>query len=470
MNQQKPKYEPPTIIRNTIGLMNKVGRRGNLTTETQIDGVSVDELTQRYGSPLFVFSEATLLRSIGEARSALESYMPQARLCWSYKTNYLGALCALFHREGSLAEVVSGMEYEKARRLGVQGSDIVFNGPAKTEDELRRAVQEQAIIHADHYEELRLLERIAHDLHMTVRVGVRVALDAGVVPRWDRFGFSLEAGDADQATKFIIGSPYLEFGGLHTHIGTYILEPTAYARAATKLAEFAKYIAVTYAVTPTHLDFGGGFASTNTLASQYHSGSLVPRPSEYIREIGQALREQGVAELPVYLETGRALVDDCGTLVTTVLATKRLPSGRNSLIIDAGVNLLFTAWWYRLDLLPCRPAEGFVEDTTVYGPLCMNIDCVRESIALPPMSAGDQLLIRPVGAYTFTQSMQFIHLRPACVMIAKSGQVDLIRRREVLDDLVAAEAIPERLLAGMRASPQTTPPNSAGEASSAIGA
>ena len=469
MNQKKPSYEPPTIIRNAIGLMNKVGRRGNLTTETHIDGISVEQLTQLYGSPLFVFSEATLLRSISDAHSALELHLPQARLCWSYKTNYLGAICAIFHRAGSLAEVVSGMEYEKARRLGVKGSDIIFNGPAKAEAELRRAIEEHAIIHADHYEELRLIERLAVELNAKVRVGIRISLDAGVVPRWDRFGFSLEAGDADQAVGFITKSPHLELGGLHTHIGTYILDPAAYARAATKMAEFAKYIAATRGTRPTHLDFGGGFASTNTLASQYQSGALVPRSAEYIREIGQALREQGVAEFPVYLETGRALVDDCGTLVSTVLATKRLPTGRNSIVIDAGVNLLFTAWWYRLDLVPCRAVEGFVDDTTVYGPLCMNIDCVRESIALPPMSAGDLLMIRPVGAYTFTQSMQFIHLRPACVLLAESGQVELIRRREVLDDLVAAEIVPERLVMSGVLPPGIAPPLAARGLDSAVG-
>jgi diaminopimelate decarboxylase len=394
---------------------------------------------------LFVYSETTLRRSIAEARSAIQMHLPQARLCWSYKTNYLNALCAIFHQEGSLAEVVSGMEYEKARRLGVPGHEIVFNGPAKTEDELRRALHERAIIHVDHSEELRLIERIAADAHIRPQVGVRVALDVGIAPRWDRFGFSLEKGGAEQAVKHIVNSPYLELGGLHTHIGTYILDPSAYARAGTKMATFASHIEAVLGVRPTHLDFGGGFASTNTLATQYHSGALVPRPSEYIREIGRALDECGGERWPVYLETGRALVDDCGSLLSTVLATKRLPTGRNSIVIDAGVNLLFTAWWYRLELLPSRPSEGFVEETTVYGPLCMNIDCVRESIALPPMSAGDTLIIRPVGAYTFTQSMQFIHLRPACVLITAAGDVELIRRREVLDDLVAPEFLPARL-------------------------
>ena len=445
MNSIRPRYEPPTIVRNTVGMMNKVGRRGSLVSKSQLDGINIDDLIKEFGSPLFVFSEATLRSRIREARAAIERHLPQAQLCWSYKTNYLGAVCSIFHQEGSLAEVVSGMEYEMARRLGVPGSSIVFNGPAKTEAELRRAIAERAIIHADHFEELRLLNLIARETRTKPKIGIRVALDAGIVPRWDRFGFSLESGAANQAVRFIVDSPHLDLGGLHSHIGTYILDPSAYGRTATKLAEFAAQIEGSFGRRITHLDLGGGFASTNTLASQYHSGALVPRPEEYIREIGRALADSRASAVPVYLETGRALVDDSGTLVTTVLATKRLPSGRSSIVIDAGVNLLFTAWWYRLELIPSRSVDGFVEDTTVYGPLCMNIDCVRESIALPAMSAGDALSIRPVGAYAFTQSMQFIHLRPACVLISEQGIAELIRRKEVLEDLIGPEIVPERL-------------------------
>ncbi|HEY5955370.1 MAG TPA: hypothetical protein VIV60_02405, partial [Polyangiaceae bacterium] len=167
-----PRYEPPTIVRNTIGLMNKVGRRGSLLSKTHIDGVAIDALTREYGSPLFVFSESSLRSRAREMLTVMQQHLPRSRLCWSYKTNYLGAICSIFHQEGSIAEVVSGMEYEKARRLGVKGHDIIFNGPAKTESELARAIQERAIIHADHFDELRMLEALARSRGRKVQVGV----------------------------------------------------------------------------------------------------------------------------------------------------------------------------------------------------------------------------------------------------------------------------------------------------------
>jgi diaminopimelate decarboxylase len=435
------------IVRNAFGAMNKVGRRGDLASNDRLDGISVDELCRQFGSPLFVFSERAMRARVREAKQAFARRYPHTALAWSYKTNYLGAICAVFHAEGSLAEVVSGMEYDMARRLGVPGDRIIFNGPAKTEGELRRAVAERAILHVDHLEEIYLLERIAAETGTTPVVGVRVSVDAGIVPRWDRFGLGLDNGQAMQAVRRIARGGKLAFGGLHTHIGTFVLEPAAYGRAATALAEFANELERTLGVVPRHLDLGGGFASTNTLGTQYHAG-MSPQVDDYAEAITTALIAGlgGRAQFPpLYIEAGRALIDDAGTLLATVVATKRLASGKRAIVIDAGVNLLFTAWWYRLNVAPARSVDTFVEDTTVYGPLCMNIDCVRESVALPDLKPGERVAISPVGAYTFTQSMQFIHLRPAVVLVDEHGKPELIRRAEVLDDLIGPEIVPARL-------------------------
>jgi diaminopimelate decarboxylase len=422
--------------------MNKVGRRGDLRSCGEVDGVPIDRLCAEFGSPLFVFSERRIRARAQEARNAFCRAYPETRLGWSYKTNYLSAICAIFHQEGSLAEVVSGMEYEKARRLGVPGRDIIFNGPAKTEEELERAIRERAIVHADHMEELYLIERIAERTRLRPQIGIRVGLDAGIHPRWDRFGFDLESGQAMEAARRIAHGGRLAFGGLHSHIGTFVLDPAAYGRSASKLRDFASQIQGTLGTAVTHLDLGGGFASTNTLSGQYHSGALAAPISEYADAITQELKG---GSWPLFIETGRALIDDAGTLLTTVVATKRLSTGKRAIVIDAGVNLLFTAWWYRLGISPARAVDSFVEDTTVYGPLCMNIDCVRESIPLPDLRSGEHLAIHPVGAYTFTQSMQFIRLRPACVLINQRGEPELIRRAEVCDDLTGPELLPPRL-------------------------
>jgi diaminopimelate decarboxylase len=142
------------------------------------------------------------------------------------------------------------------------------------------------------------------------------------------------------------------------------------------------------------------------------------------------------------LETGRALVDEAGTLISSVVATKRQPDGRRGLVVDAGVNLLFTSFWYKHDVAAAQETPGVPEPTVIYGPLCMNIDVMRDSVNLPPLGVGDRLLFRNVGAYNVTQWMQFIAMRPAVVMISTDGQVGVIRRAEQLDDLASLEEVP----------------------------
>jgi len=132
-------------------------------------------------------------------------------------------------------------------------------------------------------------------------------------------------------------------------------------------------------------------------------------------------------------------------MLTRVVGNKRLANGARALVIDAGVNLLFTSNWYRHDILPVIDRGGMLEETVVYGPLCMNIDVVRPSVLLPPLDPGDALVIRPVGAYNVTQWMQFIRLRPPVVLIGKDGEIDVIRQAETIDNIKGPECLPDRL-------------------------
>jgi len=106
------------------------------------------------------------------------------------------------------------------------------------------------------------------------------------------------------------------------------------------------------------------------------------------------------------------------------------------------VNTLFTSNWYRHDLVPAQDFHGTPEPTVVYGPLCMNIDVVRDNLLFPPMAVGDHLVFRTVGAYNVTQWMQFIVERPAVVLVSRTGEAAVIRRRESLETLLAQEEMP----------------------------
>ena len=446
---EKLRYERPLIKRLEGNMPSKFGMSTDYTPKTSIDGVAVSELITKYGSPLFVISERKIRENIRRARKAFETRYPRVQFAWSYKTNYMDAVCRTFHQEGSWAEVVSGFEYQKALNNGVDGSKIIFNGPDKSESDLALAIENNSLIHIDHLDELYSIQELSKKQSVIARVAIRVNMDTGIYPMWDRFGFNYENGQAWTAINKIMQSEFMELVGLHTHIGTFMLSPNAYATAAYKLAELARNVRVKYNHEVSYIDMGGGFASTNTLKGAYLPGvDISPSINEFAEAITTALINSDFPQnkLPLLiLETGRALIDDAAYLLGSVITNKRLSDGRRSTILDVGVNILFTSFWYDHKISPAQPATHYTEDTVLYGPLCMNIDVVRENINLPLLNKGDQVVIHNVGAYNMTQWMQFITYRPKIVLIDTKGKMHIIRESENLESIKGLERLPDHL-------------------------
>lgn len=215
------------------------------------------------------------------------------------------------------------------------------------------------------------------------------------------------------------------------------------------MADLAHGIDKKYGISIKYIDLGGGFASKNTLKGAYYPGSdTAPSFEDYAEAISSGLlnSELDPRKLPtLILETGRALIDDAGYLLGSVIANKRLSSGHRATIVDVGINLLFTSFWYEHEVYPAAPVSDHLEETTIYGPLCMNIDVIRESIAFPLLKKGDHFVIKRIGAYNMTQWMQFITLRPNVLMIDLKGKPHIIREQEVMDNITQQEKLPEHL-------------------------
>ncbi|MEY3413058.1 MAG: hypothetical protein RIQ70_1748 [Bacteroidota bacterium] len=445
----KKQYERPVISQLNTGVMNKFGTKTEFTPTSHIDDNAVKDLLKEYGSPLFVMSERTIRSTYKQAVRAFKTRYPKVQFAWSYKTNYINAVCNVFHQEGSWGEVVSRFEYEKALNNGVPGNKIIFNGPDKTDDDLITAIKNESPIHIDHLDELYRLNELSEELNKRPQVAIRVNMDTGVYPMWDRFGFNYENGQAWDAINKIMLADKMDLRGLHCHIGTFMLAPSAYGIAAGKMSDLAIGIKQKYNKDIQYIDMGGGFATKNTLKGSYLPGQdICPSFDDYAEVISTAILNAGFKEneLPLLiLETGRAMVDDAGSLLGTVISNKRLSDGRRATILDFGVNVLFTAFWYDHKISPAQEFSHYTENTVLYGPLCMNIDVVRENATLPPMKRDDQVVVHRVGAYNITQSMQFISLRPAIVMIDMEGKAHIIKQRENRETIEMNEVLPEYL-------------------------
>jgi diaminopimelate decarboxylase len=446
---KKLPFERPVIKRIRAGMPGKFGMKTGVDAMPEIDNIPVKDLIEKYGSPLFILSEKIMREQYHDALEAFTKRYPNVQFSWSYKTNYLDAVCRVFHQEGSWAEVVSGFEYKKALANNIPGEHIIFNGPDKSSDDLNLALENNSLIHIDHFDEMYELIALSKKTAKKARVAIRVNMDTGVYPQWDRFGFNYENGDAWDALNRIMISDELDLEGLHTHIGTYMLATSAYKIAAAKLADLAVNIFHKFGHVIKYIDMGGGFASKNTLKGAYLPGyDTLPTFDDYAEAITSGLMSSAIKKenLPLLmLETGRALIDEAGYLAGTVLANKRLANGNRATIVDVGVNILFTSFWYEHEIVPAQLVSSQTEESTIFGPLCMNIDVIRDAVNIPILKKGDHFVIRRVGAYNMTQWMQFITMRPNVVMIGMDGKVHLIRKMETMDTILQQELIPDYL-------------------------
>lgn len=457
VSERKPYVKPLIKKVSFTGTDRFNGDSERQITVPDISGQPVHHLTEKYGSPLFVVDESVLRDSYRVLHKAFTDLYDKSTIAYSYKTNYLSAICAVLHSEGAWAEVVSGLEYEMARRLHVDGSRIIFNGPYKKTAEIKRAFADGAAVNIDSFHELEAAETAARTAGVQGRVGLRVNMQLNH-PAWDKFGFSLESGEAYEACRRIARSRNLKLSGLHCHAGTYIIDLSVYRKVIENLISLAINVQGALGGEWDFLDIGGGFPSKNTLnAMLMPADTITPSLNQYAGVVCSALnRRLGEFKKPprLILEPGRSVVDECMFLLTTVVAVKHNSAGSKFAIVDAGVNLLPTAYFYRHDIAvgersdsqsgePARD-DGQNEVIDIFGALCMQIDVLRTQVQLPKINRGDILIIRNVGAYNFSQSMQFIYTRPAVVLLS-SGSAHVIRRAERYEDVKGLEDLPARL-------------------------
>lgn len=444
----KDTYEKPMVTRHSPYALGKhAGMVFDAMPFKEIDGFAVENLLEKYGSPLYVISENTLRNRFREFRDAFVSRYPDTTIAYSFKTNYLSAICAILAQEGAWAEVVSGFEYDIAEDLGIPGNQIVFNGPYKPTQDLTRAVENRSIINVDSFNELYQLEEISRRNNEVVEIGLRVNMQLNA-PTWDKFGFNLESGQAYEACRKASKAGWLKVKGLQCHAGTYLADPTIYTNLVTKLIDLGVRLEDEFGLEIEYLDLGGGYASPNTLHKHLMPGiTTCPSFDQYAEAICSPLQkslDNFVGSPRLILEPGRAIVDECMFLLTTVVSTKRSALGAKTIIVDAGVNLLPTAFWFKHDISPIRSAGMSVEEVNICGPLCMQIDVLRQGIRLPPLQKGHTLVIKNTGAYNFSQSMQFIFTRPAIVLL-NNGKAEYVKLPETTQDIRRLERVPKRI-------------------------
>ena len=400
------------------------------------DGVPLDAIAAAEGTPLYVYSAATIAsryRAIDEAFAG----HPHS-IHYALKANSTLAIARLLRGLGSNADANSGGEIEVARRAGFAPSQIVFTGVGKTRAELGHAIDLGVrSITVESEGEIERIEALSRERKVRTKIAVRVNpdVDARTHPhistglKTNKFGIPLDQVRALCARTR--GRPNVEIVGLHAHVGSQITNMEPLAHAAAALVTLARELAVD-GTTIEHLDIGGGLGVS-------YDGSPVPEAADYARAVLPVLRESAVA---IVLEPGRQIIAPAGVLLTRVVDIKDQPGGdRLFVVMDAGMTELIRPMLYNAfhRIEPVVHTDAPMTDVDIVGPLCESSDTLGRNRTVPRPSVGDLYAVLDTGAYGSVMASNYNRRMLPAEVLVERGAPRLIRRRQTLDDVLALE-------------------------------
>ncbi|PKN09481.1 MAG: diaminopimelate decarboxylase [Deltaproteobacteria bacterium HGW-Deltaproteobacteria-8] len=405
-------------------------RNGTLFAE----GVSVTELAEAHGTPLYVYSAATLKRHFEAFDSAFASM--EHLTCYSVKANSNLHVLRLLASLGAGMDIVSGGELYRALLAGVPAGKIVYSGVGKKPAEIRQALEAGILMfNVESTQELLRINEVAKAMGKVAQISFRINPD--VDPKThpyistglkkNKFGLNIDLSlDAYALARDL---PAVEPVGIDCHIGSQLTTIEPFMEALDKLLIFYdKLKAMNLDIR--YLDLGGGLGIN-------YDEEQPPHPKEFGAALTKVL---GKLPLKIILEPGRVIVGNAGILVTEVLYTKQSPT-KSFVIVDAAMNDLVRPSLYgsfhRVEEV--TPQGRPAQDVDVVGPICESGDFLAKDRQLPEVRQGERLAVYSAGAYGFTMSSNYNSRPRAAEILVDGEQVIVARRRETFESLVAQE-------------------------------
>jgi len=411
------------------------------------EDVPVPQLAERFGTPLYVYSKATLLRHLTEIQKAFAELKPL--VCYSIKTNGNIHLARLMVDNGAGCDVTSGGELFRALKAGATGERLVFAGVGKTDLEIRTALENDVFLfNVESEGELHAIAEVAKSMGRTANVALRVNPDlppkthvkTDTSVKGVKFGLDIET--VLEFAQKMVNHPSVKIVGLHMHLGSPILSPEPYRQGVEKgLVLIEQLRKQGHQITVWNM--GGGFGI------HYRKQEALPA-SAFAEVIVPGVKKSGCR---LVLEPGRFIVGNAGILVSKVIYTKD-SGGKHFVIQDAAMTDLIRPTLYDSfhRIWPVAPGEGVPvqpEDyevdipgtrrVDVVGPVCESGDFLAKDRALPPLERGELLATFSAGAYGMAMSSNYNGRPRAAEVLIDGKEAKLIRRRETFEDLVRPE-------------------------------
>jgi len=425
-------------------LLFPVTYRVNAAGHMEVGGCDLVELARTHGTPLYVYDEATVRQRASEYVAAMGG---AGQVLYSAKAFASPRFLRIVAEEGLGLDVVSAGELHLALKSGFPRDRVHFLGNNKSHEDLRSAYAAGATIVIDGDHEFDLLREVVPD---GSRAPVMLRLSPGVKPDThdhistgqldSKFGFSIESGAARAAVEKALKHPRLELVGLHSHIGSQIFALGAYEDAMDIMLGLLKQLRDELGFEPLKLGAGGG------LGIAYTRNDDPPTPRHFVETVRHALDRgcatRGLRVPQLVVEPGRSIAGPAGMALYTVGSIKDIPGVRRYVAVDGGMgdNIRPKLYGARYEAYLASAPEGRPDGkVTIAGKYCESTDILITDIEMPALSPGDVLALPAAGAYCLAMASNYNGMPRPEVLMLRDGKAEVMRRRETLDDLVAAE-------------------------------
>ena len=413
------------------------------------DGVDTTELAARYGTPLYVMSEAMIRERCRLLKAEFLDKYPSTAAVYASKAFQTLDMCRIVAGEGLGLDVVSGGELFAALKAGLSPESIVFHGNAKTPDELDYAIRSGVgRIVTDNLHEALLIEKLG------ARYGKRIPMLYRITPGVDshthrfistgsldsKFGIPLDPSVRKSYMSAVLDSPHIDFRGFHFHVGSQLHDNFSHLAALGVAIKLILDVKAEYGYIARELNLGGGFGISYLPSDPRQGLSYFVDPM--MERIGRELGAAGVPMPRVTIEPGRWIVGEAGITLYTLNSIKTIPGIRTYVGVDGGMadNIRPALYEAKYSALLANKA-GLKADAvvTIAGRCCETGDILIRDIGLPDPRPGDILAVFSTGAYNHSMASNYNRLPRPAVVMTKAGEHRLSVRRETYEDLLARE-------------------------------
>jgi diaminopimelate decarboxylase len=412
-------------------------------------GLDAAALAREFGTPLYVYDEATIRAQCRAFRAAFAARWPSSAVAYAGKAYLSPALCRILLEEQMELDAVSLGEIEAARAGGYPAESIHLHGNFKPDAELAAALDLGiGRIVVDSLDELARVETLARARGKSAAIWLRLCPDVPTETHVytqtgqadSKFGLDVAGGAAREAALHAHASPWLDLMGLHAHAGSHLLDVRPVARVVEFLGAFAAHLRDAIGAQVRELSPGGGVGVAHL--PEEHAPSILDYAAVVTNALAETVRRHRLEPLRVIVEPGRAIVARAGVALYTTGPRKAVPGGTTFLAVDGGMGdnprpaLYGARYWAALVEQMTAPPD---ETVRIVGRYCESGDVLVEDVALPGALPGAILAIPVSGAYHLPMASNYNLLARPAVVFVRDGQARLVRRRETLDDLLRLE-------------------------------